>query len=156
MTYTPRPGSKTEAAIDLIREKGGFALCTDIRDACDIDLKNIPGTFRAALDSGLLEYVETAEGMGYRLMAGTVAPTETRAETMARELQVSQVIPARKPPPTARSMAKKPKLKTAKELGKKGARARPLSRDRSRHLPSRSGAAALWMARSAWKAWMPI
>lgn len=125
MSYTPRAGSKTEAAVTFLKSRGGTALCTEIRDEVDIDLKNQIAAFQAAVDNGLMERIETESGMAYRLCDGRQMQ-ETRAETMARELQVSKVIPARKPPPSAktarRAMAKKPKLKTSAELDKKPVR----------------------------------
>jgi hypothetical protein len=125
MSYTPRAGSKTEAAVAFLKNRGGTALCTEIRDEVDIDLKNQIAAFQAAVDNGLMERVETEKGMAYRLCDGE-QQQETRAETMARELRVSKVIPARKPPPTAktstRAMAKMPKLKTSAELEKKPGR----------------------------------
>lgn len=121
MSYTPRAGSKTEAVVAFLKSRGGTALCTEIRDEVDIELKNQFATFQAAVDNGLMERVETEAGMSYRLCDGE-QQQETRAETMARELQVSKVITARTAKPATRAMEKTPKLMTTAKLEKKPGR----------------------------------
>lgn len=120
LSYAPRPGSKTEAAVAFITGNGGEALCTEIRDAVDIDLKNQHASFSAAVDAGLLERCDLAGGAGYKIVgaksstAPAAKPAETRAESLARELQVTKAVPARR----SRSMAQKPKVIAAAELKK--------------------------------------
>lgn len=77
-TYIPRPGSKTEAAVDYLRAHGGAATAIDICDAIDTTRKNLPSQFKAAVERGLLEACDLPDGMGYRLV-GTDAPGTPRA-----------------------------------------------------------------------------
>lgn len=75
--YTPRPGSKTEAAVAYLRAQGGAATAIDLSDAIDSPRKNLPAQFKAAIDNRLLEACDLPAGMGYRLV-GTDAPGTPR------------------------------------------------------------------------------
>ncbi len=75
--YTPRPGSKTEAAVAYLRAHGGAATAIALSDAIDSPRKNLPAQFKAAIDNGLLEACDLPDGMGYRLV-GTDAPGTAR------------------------------------------------------------------------------
>jgi len=75
--YTPRPGSKTEAAVAYLRANGGSATAAAICEACDTERKNLTAQFKAAIDNGLLEACDLPEGTGYRLV-GTDAPGTAR------------------------------------------------------------------------------
>ena len=55
MAYTPRPGSKTEAIINLIKKLGGYATNTQIVDGVDIDRRNIGPILTAAINAGIIE-----------------------------------------------------------------------------------------------------
>lgn len=132
MSYTPRPGSKTEAAVNFIRSQGGSALARDIAEAIDADRKNLPALFTAAIAGGLLEAWDLPNGAGYCVCGSpapgaaaakakttleptpAIPPAETRGEALARELQVAKAIPARR----SRSMAQKPKVIAAADLPK--------------------------------------
>lgn len=80
-TYTPRPGSRTAAAVNYLRAHNGEATAIDIAEACDTERKNLPAQFKAALDNGLLEACYLPEGKGYRLRR--LAPVEFVAEGSA-------------------------------------------------------------------------
>lgn len=80
MTYIPRAGSKTEAAVNYLRSHGGSALRTELRDECDIDINNQSATFQAAINNGLLEHVELPGGMGYRLTDGAAPEIKANDE----------------------------------------------------------------------------
>lgn len=87
--YTPRPGSKTAAAVDYLLAHGAAATAIDIAEACDSERKNLPACFKAAIDNGLLEVCDLPEGKGYRLRGligdGEAAPTLD--EALARTLK---------------------------------------------------------------------
>lgn len=65
--YTPRPGSKTEAAVNYLSAHGGAACAIDLAEAIDTERKNLPAQFKAAIDHGLIEPCDLPEGFGYRL-----------------------------------------------------------------------------------------
>lgn len=76
--YTPRPGSKTAAAVDYLRAHGGAAKFIDIAEAADTERKNLQATLKSAIDNGLIEACELPDGKGYRLceaVDGQAAPT---------------------------------------------------------------------------------
>lgn len=76
--YTPRPGSKTAAAVDYLRTHGGAAKFIDIAEATDTERKNLPATLKSAIDNGLIEACDLPDGKGYRLceaVDGRAAPT---------------------------------------------------------------------------------
>lgn len=68
MTYTPRPGSKTEAAINHIREQGGWASYASILTAGKIDLRNLPALFRAPVENGMIAQEVRDGKRGYKLL----------------------------------------------------------------------------------------
>ena len=75
--YSPRPGSKTEAAVTYLRAQGGAATAIDIADEIDTERKNLQACFSAAIGAGLLEPCDLPAGVGYRL-CGTDAPGTPR------------------------------------------------------------------------------
>ena len=81
-TYTPRPGSKTEAAIEYLRANGGAATAIDLAEAIDTECKNMQAIFLAAIGGGLIEACDLTAGVGYRLCgtdaAGTARPAPAR------------------------------------------------------------------------------
>jgi hypothetical protein len=66
--YTPRPGSKTEIAVNYLRTHGGCATAIDLCEAMDCPRKNLPAMLKAAIDHGLLEPHPLPAGAGYRLV----------------------------------------------------------------------------------------
>lgn len=96
-TYTPRPGSKTEAAVAYLRAHGGAATAIALSDAIDSPRKNIPAQFRAAIDRGLLEACDLPEGMGYRLV-GPDAPGTPRAAPETAEPRMAWPAPEKQHP----------------------------------------------------------
>jgi hypothetical protein len=67
LTYTPRPGSKTEAAVEYLRTHGGRATAIDIAEAVDTERKNLHAIFAAAIGAGLIEGCTLPDGPGYAL-----------------------------------------------------------------------------------------
>ena len=111
-SYTPRAGSKTEAAIAYLRAHGGAASALNLSEEIDSPRKNLPAQFKAAIDNGLLEACDLPLGMGYRLV-GTEAPGTPR------------LAPPRKPVPAGfdlpdflRTAAAKPKRQPKPGVGK--------------------------------------
>lgn len=85
--YTPRPGSKTAAAVDYLRANGGAAKFIDIAEAADTERKNLPATLKSAIDNGLIEACDLPDGKGYRLCDAVddpAAPTLDEALTKIR------------------------------------------------------------------------
>ena len=102
--YTPRPGSKTEAAVEYLRAKGGAAIAIALAEAIDTDRKNLQALFKPAVDHGLIEPCDLPEGFGYRL-AGTDAPG-TQREAPQRKRKPAAALPAL---PTLGSLGQAPK-----------------------------------------------
>jgi hypothetical protein len=80
--YTPRPGSKTEAAVNYLSAHAGAAGAIDLAEAIDTERKNLPAQFKAAIDHGLIEPCDLPEGFGYRLRGADArgTPRETPAK----------------------------------------------------------------------------
>jgi hypothetical protein len=93
MSYTPRPGSKTEAAVNFLRANGGQATAAQLAEGIDTEQKQFCGLFGAAITNGFLVEIEIGGKRGYRLGNAT---QETKAEALARELQVTSAVPARR------------------------------------------------------------
>lgn len=79
MSYIPRPGSKTEAAIEFIKKNGGRARSKEIAVAVNSDTKNILTMLQAAVDGGTLmcckvEVPGEPAQNEYRIAAGMPAP----------------------------------------------------------------------------------
>ncbi len=87
INYIPRQGSKTEAAIDYLRANGGAVTAIQLSDAIDIERKNMPALFKAAIDKGVLEACDLPDGMGYRLV-GTDAPGIARTAPKPAALSI--------------------------------------------------------------------
>ena len=77
INYIPRPGSKTEAAVNYLRAHGGAATAVALSDAIDTARKNLAAQLKAATERGLLEPCDLPDGMGYRLV-GTESPGTPR------------------------------------------------------------------------------
>lgn len=77
--YTPRPGSRTAAAVEYLLSHGAAATAIDLAEACDTERKNLPATLKAAIDNGLIEACDLPEGKGYRMrgLVGDGAPVVT-------------------------------------------------------------------------------
>jgi hypothetical protein len=131
LIYTPRPGSKTEAAVEYLRAHGGRATAIDIAEAIDTERKNLHATFAAAIGAGLIEAWELTDGAGYALCEETAkprapAPAHDRAQNLADLVGTVAAVPARrgrsvvdgdpaKAKRTPRAMAKRPRLPDAPE-----------------------------------------
>lgn len=120
LNYTPRPGSKTEAAVEYLRAHGGRATAIDIAEAIDTERKNLYATFAAAIGAGLIEACELADGAGYALCGATrewaavPVPAASAAVPARRGRSVVDGDPA-KAKRTPRAMAKRPRLPDAPE-----------------------------------------
>lgn len=102
--YTPRPGSKTEAAVDYLRAHGGAAIAIALAEAIDTERKNLPAQFKPAIDHGLIEPCDLPDGFGYRL-AGTDAPG-TQREAPERKRKPAAALPTL---PTLQALGEAPK-----------------------------------------------
>ncbi len=94
-TYVPRPGSRTEAAINYLRAQGGAATAIDVAEAIDTERNNLPATLKAAMDNGLLEPWDLPNGKGYCLCgSGDAMPGTPRARKDAKaRFSLSDPIP---------------------------------------------------------------
>lgn len=87
IAYTPRPGSKTALAVEYLTAHGGAATAIDLAEALDTERKNLPASFLAAVEAGLLEPCDLPNGKGYRLRGdskgATPAPVPPPAAPLA-------------------------------------------------------------------------
>lgn len=87
--YTPRPGSRTAAAVEYLLSHGAAATAIDLAEACDTERKNLLATLKAAIDNGLIEACYLPEGKGYRMrgLVGDGAPVVTTLQDPVTTLQ---------------------------------------------------------------------
>lgn len=122
--YVPRPGSKTEAAVDYLRANGGRALAVDIAEAVDTERKNLHALFTAAIAAGLMESCDLPGGPGYGLCSA--APAAAAAAPIKPAPAAAPQAPTKRRgrPPVAKP-AKPPRALIAKEIQRRKAVKRP-------------------------------
>lgn len=144
INYTPRPGSKTEAAVNYLHANGGRALAVDIAEAIDTERKNLHASFSAAIAAGLMEACELPGGAGYGLCDAAPAAAAPAAAAPAAAA-ADKPTPAAAPAAPAKRSGRSPAAKLAKpakaarrtqaekEAASKTARMKRIERSRKAH-----------------------
>lgn len=122
IAYTPRPGSKTALAVEYLTAHGGAATAIDLAEALDTERKNLPATFAAAIQHGLIAVCDLPNGKGYRLRGdskgATPAPVPPPAAPLAAAPTPTPSRPAAPAPkPAPRPPANREKKPRCARLG---------------------------------------
>lgn len=124
MSYEPRPGSKTAAAIDYLRQNGGIAPRAEMCNAADIDTKNMLPILQTAIDHGVIEYCKLEDGTPAVRICDAAPADANRNQALASLVGTTKAVPARrgrsvidgqpaKGKRTVRQIAKRPRLPDA-------------------------------------------
>jgi hypothetical protein len=104
--YTPRPGSKAEAAFVALTESPWLSRLA-LANAIDTPITSLDANLKAAVEHGALRKVAHDGVAGY-MLAGDTAPPDDDAPAPKKALQQPRRKPLRKAAPAVRAQQPKP------------------------------------------------
>lgn len=98
-TYTPRPGSKVEAAAQALRD--GPMTAKDLAEAIGSEIKNLHAMLSASIEHGVIVRVKDQTGLPHYALGGTVL--DERFDAYAGHLGVRALVRSVKSPSVSAS-----------------------------------------------------